>query len=166
MYKQRRSPAPRCTVLLGGVVETPTGVRVVREYFMDLNHVFLQFAVKRDGLFSILLLWVRCDFEFCGIWTLSPRRLGDVDEAYYDGKESHISQFFRLRRRLPRGSLISRGGLAAEHSSTGIAFCVEREHTHPVNRGTCKGLPHNLAQSELKQRNLVASHSKKRNHER
>ena len=51
-------------------------------------------------------------------------------------------------------------------STVRIAFWLEREHICPLDRSTCKGLPHNVAQSELKLRNLVTSHTKNTEHER
>ena len=66
---------------------------------MDLDHV-LQFSPR--------------------LGTFAPR-LGDLDEANFDGKLNHVSQFFRLRRRLPRVPLTSRGGPLGARASSGLA---------------------------------------------
>ena len=54
--------------------------------------IVCSFAVARDGLFSVL--WVRCDHWI--VWNLDAfcPRLGDLDEAHFDGKLSIYPNFF------------------------------------------------------------------------
>ena len=50
--------------------------------------MFCSFAVTRDGLFSTL--WVRCDDWIVLNLDAFCARLGDLDEANFDGKLNHM----------------------------------------------------------------------------
>ena len=69
--------------------------------------------------YSAHTLWVRCDDWIVLNLDAFCARLGDLDEANFDGKLNHMSQFFRLRRRLPRVPLTSRGGPLGARASSG-----------------------------------------------